>query len=266
MNISEGTKSDALQSYVASAISSPEAIHEAVSYISAHNWDNVSRHCLLEAARACIFADLLRFDVRLKRDLVFASLLHDGHKQREIEAMREEIAHGGSGQSASNKAVEAYLDELRSRGVARRTVEFIGLIGGLPEVLARVMAIAEKVNQNDEEVAALVAHYIDSYTRNDEWVQAAQSEAGVRINDLDRRMRNNRRNSNYQKGNEEVRQELLRHPLFSGMDCFGAMAYVGHRIEERFSALIAARSSRVIAPLDLPEVIDISVRAEVGVS
>ena len=44
---------------------------------SDRSWRNVSEHCLVEAARAEVFADKLGFSEDFKKDLVTAALAHD---------------------------------------------------------------------------------------------------------------------------------------------------------------------------------------------
>ncbi|MBI4778927.1 hypothetical protein HY797_00550 [Candidatus Falkowbacteria bacterium] len=41
------------------------------------DWGNVSEHCLVEVARADIFAEKLKLAGEVKRDLVMAAALHD---------------------------------------------------------------------------------------------------------------------------------------------------------------------------------------------
>ncbi|MDP2598524.1 MAG: hypothetical protein Q8P49_01700, partial [Candidatus Liptonbacteria bacterium] len=92
---SEGQRKQ-LERFVASQTGvSPEL--EEKEFFEKGNWENVTGHCLLEAARACVFADLLGFDADLKKDLAIAALLHDGYKRREIIAIQEEVKSGGSG-------------------------------------------------------------------------------------------------------------------------------------------------------------------------
>src|SRR5579872_3195062 len=85
-------------------IASGVVAKEEVAFLKEENWDNVTDHCLMEAARACLFADILGFDPALKKDLALAALLHDGHKRREVEAIRSAIRNGSSGREASNRA------------------------------------------------------------------------------------------------------------------------------------------------------------------
>lgn len=216
------------------------------------NWENVTGHCLIEAARACVFADLFGFNAQLKKDLVLAALLHDGHKKLEIEAIQKEIKNGGSGRSASLAVTKKYLEELVAKRVSKRTVGLIGFAGGMPEVLFAAKEILDHAPLTDDDLAALVVYYIDAYTRNDEW--AEPSSEGE--NDVDRRAKKNRNNPNYKKIGEEIDQILGPHPFFSGMDSFAAMAMLSHKTEEKLSELIAERSGRQIRPLDIPRKID----------
>ncbi len=225
---------------------------EGAEFLEKENWENVTGHCLIEAARACVFADLLGFSTQLKKDLALAALLHDGHKKLEIEAIQEEIKNGGSGRAASLAVTKKYLEELATKGVPKRTIELIGFAGGMPEVLFAAKEILDHASLAEDDVAALVMHYVDAYTKNDEWVESSSGN----LNDVDRRAKKNKDNPNYKKIGEEIDRILRGQPFFSGMDSFEAMALLSHKIEEKFSELIVQKNGMHIRPFDLPQEID----------
>jgi uncharacterized protein YoaH (UPF0181 family) len=247
MDVIERTKKKELEGLIASTVGSFLDFAERKN-----KWKNVTDHCLIEAARAFIFADLLGFDAELKRDLVLASLLHDGHKDREIAAIQEALSNGMS----SNVAVRKYLEELRRKGVSSRVINFISFVGGAPEVLFEVKKILEKHQSlSDEEIASLIAHYIDDYTINGEWVKPMERmPSGDFMNDVDRRMERNNNNPNYKEiANEDSRVlESLR--IFPGKGLFEIMAIMSHEIEVRIAQLI--KNHAKIDPISIPETID----------
>lgn len=228
-------------------------------FIEEANWENVTGHCLIEAARACILADLLGLDAELKKDLVLAALLHDGHKRQEIEAIQEEMKRGGSGRAASLAVTQKYLEELAAKGVPKRVIELISFAGGMPEALFAVKNILDKAVTSDDDLAALIVNYADAYTRNDDWAEPATPN----LNDLDRRAEKNKNNPNYAKINEEVADILRGHLFFGGLNNFEAMVTLGREIEKTVSRFIKAKSGREIEPLKIPETVDGLIREKI---
>jgi len=253
----------ALEDFVAREIGAAAAFvkHEEAEFIEHNSWKNVTGHCLIEAARACVFGDLLGFDHELKKDFALAALLHDGHKKQEIEAIQEEMRRGGSGRAASMSATDVYLKELSAKSVPQRVIQFIGFAGGMPEALFAAKDILDQGTATSEGLAALLIHYIDAYTRNDEWTeQAAENQ-----NDLDRRAEKNKKNQNYTKINDEITDILRSHPFFSGRNGFEAMVVIGREIEKKLSPLISMRLGVPIEPVKIPETIDGLLRTQTTV-
>ena len=216
------------------------------------NWDNVFEHCLIEAARVCVFARLLRFDPELTKDLALAALLHDGHKKREVEAIRRDMEAGKSGRVASMAVAHEYAEELAKKGLSPRAIALMGFAGGMPEVIFTIDKILRTETLDDNSLASLVMHYVDAYTRNDEWAEL--SAQGV--NDVDRRAQKNRENPNYKKIADEIEAIFAEHDFSSDPDPFNVMAVISHRIEDTLCRLIFERGGAQIDPLCLPEEID----------
>lgn len=225
-------------------------------------WGNVTGHCLIEAARVSVFADILGFSAELKKDAMSAALLHDGHKRQEIAAIQEEMSNGGSGRNASMAATKKYLEDLAEKGVSKRVIRFIGFAGGMPEALFAVKDILNSESPRDEDVAAIIINYIDAYTRNDEWAEPAVQGT----NDVDRRVEKNKNNPNYKKIGEEISRILQSVPFFSGMDSFEAMAAISHDVGKKLSELIIQKSGVQIASLNLPEEVDKILRTHLKMS
>ena len=103
----------------------------------------------------------------------------------------------------------------------------------------------------------MVAHYVDDYTQNDEWVMSAgMVENSKIVNDVDRRAEKNKNNPNYEKIDKEVVDILKKYDFFFGMTSFEAMAMISHEIEKRFAVLISRKAGTQIDSLDIPEFID----------
>ena len=256
MNPSEKAKREHLEKFIrTSAGVTTKTLEEE------HQWQSVTGHCLIEAARMCVFADMLEFGEKLKKDAVLAALLHDGHKKEEIEAIHAALKNGESGLDASNSVTKKYLEELRSKKVPERTIYFIGMVGGMPEALIEIKKILDAERRNDEAVAALAGHYVDDYTRGDEWALPAERRGEHMINDVDRRVEKNQNNPNYDKIDAEAKEMLRANPFFSGKTSFEAMAVVSHKIEKTFAHLLGARDGTRIDPLDIPEIIDQKIKS-----
>ncbi len=223
------------------------------------NWKNVRGHCLIEAARVSIFADILGFDRELTQDVALAALLHDGHKQQEIEAIQEDMRRGGSGRAGSLAATHIYLERLAVEGVRERVIRLIGFAGGMPEALLAARHILDQHALTNDDLAALLIHYTDAYTRNDLWTEPASGD----LNDLDRRAEKNKNNSNYQKINDEIKGMLSNNPTFRGLTGFEAMVVLGREIEKKLSPFLSMRIGGIIEPVKIPETIDKLLRERV---
>lgn len=221
------------------------------------NWENVTDHCVMEAARARVFADLLGLDAPLKKDLMRAALLHDGHKRREVEAIQQALREGGSGYRASTRVTAAYLQELKGKNIPDRIIHLIDFAGGMPETVLSVKAILDKAHRSSDDLAALAMHYIDAYTRGSMWVERAEVAAGGRsVNDLDRRIERNRNNPDYWKIAEEIAGIFRDNPFFSRRTVFEAMVAVDHDIERLLAPRLSAGAGKPVDPLQIPEFID----------
>src|SRR3989338_4855012 len=59
------------------------------------DWRNVTRHCLIETARAEEIADILGLSPSVKKNLRLAAALHDFNKKKEIKTIKEANISGG---------------------------------------------------------------------------------------------------------------------------------------------------------------------------
>lgn len=207
-------------------------------------WGNATEHCLVEAARAQVFSKLLGFEPDLASDLVAAAAVHDFYKKSEKELME----NCGLSYSSYSKAQQLAAQELIAAGFRDRVVALAGAIGH--STLPKAEELLAKAELTADETAWLVMHYIDSYTIEADWAQAAEETDGKKLNDLDRRMDKAENNPRYKLINEEGKAH------FDGEAPYTVQRRVGHQIEERLAQIIANKAGLEVEPLELPTFID----------
>lgn len=225
---------------------------------SGKDWSNVTEHCLIEAARADIFSELLCFSNEVRGDLASAALLHDFNKKHEIELTREDIAIGGDGLAGVRRAEEDAKKTLREKGFSEKIILLLTNITGDREDLLQMMRILNLKSATEEDIARLVLHYIDNYTRGSSWVEPAVLDVslGKRINDLDRRSERNAENPTYEKMNAEGIRLNSGDSVLDGMTRFESSAFVNHLIEKKLADLINGCGVNIEDPLNIPEIVD----------
>jgi hypothetical protein len=206
-------------------------------------WENVSEHCLVEAARGEIFADLLKLGPQAKEDLFAAAILHDFNKREEILYTAE---HGRTPESF-NEAYAKARKELKEASFPEKLITIADSVGhasleDVKEILSRDELLELDINR-------LVMHYLDDYTVGTDWVKPAeQNEHGIK-NDLDRRMDANDTNEKYAKIAEKGFYKEQRR--------------VGYLVEQRIAKLIKQRSENEIEPKNLPEFVDQIIKSRI---
>ncbi len=209
------------------------------------DWRNVSEHCIVEATRAEVFAEKLGLSEDVKKDLITAAALHDFYKKHEIEKAAEE---GLTFEDMINAAKEA--DKiLKKNKFSDRVVRLAGSMAVVS--LHETKKILEKDSLSEEDIAFLILHYIDDYTKGSDWViPAEETENQGKINDLDRRIGVIASNPNYRLINEQGRQH------FGGEGSYEAQLRIGHLVEEKLAILMSQTGNLSIEPKDLPFFID----------
>ncbi len=211
-------------------------------------WGNVSEHCLVEAARVQIFAELLGLDESLSSDLRTAAVLHDFHKKSEIELVNSDISVL---EQSYLKAQKLGHDKLVSAGYKLRIVYLAGAVGH--ETVPVTEAILDKEIIDEEDIAWLIMHYVDDYTINAEWVSDSEFIDGANVNDLDRRLDKAEANSRYQQYS----------PSPNGEPALSAQRRVGHLVEQKLAKLIEERSGPRVDGPDLPAYVDRMLRQKI---
>lgn len=155
---------------------------------------------------------------------------------------------GCAGASVCEEASRIAQERVRNKGFNDRVVRLINAVGH--SSLKEAEEILNKGSLTEENVAFLLMHYIDDYTINDQWARPAEIKAGIKINDLDRRMDKNEAHPRYTRLNQEGIKR------FNGETSFQAQRRVGHAVERKIAALLQERTGQQIEPLDLPVFVD----------
>lgn len=239
----------------------PLKLHEDPGHLwdkdeQGRDWRNVTEHCLLEAARAEVFSEKLKFTTELAQDLATAAALHDFYKKIDIQYTREDLAAGGSGDAGNLRSEAEAAEYLRRAGYNERVITMIKGVGGDPGKLLLIKKLFDEGQPSDDNIAEMVLHYIDDYTVGN--APAAEAKDGK--NDVDARMERNATNADYKKMNEGA-MEIYKGTLLEGRTRFAAQAEIAHLIEQKLSQLIKERSGEDIEPLRLPEAIDRAMEA-----
>ncbi|KKT90659.1 MAG: hypothetical protein UW92_C0031G0006 [Candidatus Jorgensenbacteria bacterium GW2011_GWA2_45_13] len=228
------------------------------------DWGNISAHCLTELARFKVFAGKLRLSEEVGRNGEIGAALHDFDKRHEILSMKAAISRGESGREASDIADSEGERQLHEAGFSKEVIELAGCTGGKPPELFEIARLLEKENLTDHEFALLAIHYIDGYTRDDQWVESTMKmEDGSALNDVDRRMQKNLENPTYRKQEEELTPLFAGHPLLRGRGPHENERMVCHEIEKKLTEIIASRTGEKINPLELPEIVDREIKKKI---
>lgn len=214
------------------------------------DWGNVSEHCLAEAARAEVFADLFGFASELKKDLKVAATLHDYFKRREKEITRE----GGGTEGAFAEAEEESLRLLTEAGFSKRVIYLASGTGTVESIKVETPRLLAKPQLSEDEIAYLVLHYIDDYTISDPltmkpvWVTSAETLSdGTTINVFDKRM-----------DDLDVRYPELKAEGFNDFQ-----RNVGHQVEERLAQVLLERTGLQVSPKELPETVEQEIKKRI---
>jgi HD superfamily phosphohydrolase YqeK len=130
-------------------------------------WDNVAKHCLVEAAAADTLANSLHLDAKEKEKVVKAAFYHDFFKRRSIEMMKaekEKISQGlpGNVAEADIKSGELSKEILKNKNVDPEIIS----------ILSNSLGYDSIKNENAEKMTTLekILHYLDSITLDENLV------------------------------------------------------------------------------------------------
>lgn len=230
-------------------------------------WRQVTEHCLVEAIRAKIIGMMIGLSKEMQEKLFFAGALHDYNKRQEMEELWKAKTQGRSPLQAVGEVDLNKLAGLSEAGFDPEVVELANAAGGNPDVMRKTSRLLKGTQKGEFELAYLIMHYVDDYTRGSEWVIPVETDGtGKKINDLHRRMQKNRSNPNYTRIREEIEGELIKDPELKKelgeRDLFALMVELSSAIAQLFTLLIAKRQLTRIPwdPTMLPEIADDHVR------
>lgn len=227
------------------------------------DWSNATEHCLMEAARVGMFAKILRLTNDMREKLVSAATAHDFNKKEEIRLTREDIVAGGSGRKGVLIAEEKSEKILRDAGFPDIVISLVGCVAGDPKNIYNIKEILDYSEFSLENIAHLVMHYVDNYTRGSAWAEPAERRGTIGINDVDKRSEMNALNPIYEKMNREGLAFNDSHPFFNGMTRFEASAAINHLIEKRLADIINKNGANIGDPLDTPEFVDTCIKNDI---
>lgn len=216
------------------------------------DWENVTEHCLVEAARASVLGDLLGLPTTLKHDLQLAAALHDFGKKDE-----KEISKTGSsiweGFELSSAFATKLMNEAEFDPGVIRLVNSVGHTS-----LLETQRVLKQPSLSPEDVAYLLMHYIDDYTVESDWAAPTLVlKSGERINSLDQRMDKNEATPRYAALNQEGRR------FFNGETTFQAQRRIGNLVEQRVAELLRVRAGINVKPKDIPVLVDNQIKLRI---
>jgi hypothetical protein len=213
------------------------------------DFGNVSEHCLIEAARVDILAELLYLPEDIRKDLMTAATLHDFFKKKEKEIV---IANGLSWESfeiSNQMATEA----LKKGGFSERVIRLVNSVGH-----GSLIETERILNQDDlsfEDLAFLVMHYVDDYTTGSDWVP--QFDFNTCKSALDMRMDKNEANTRYHQLNEDGKS------YFNGETTFQAQRRIGNLVEQKLSVILSVLIHYPVASMLLSQIVDRNIRVKI---
>ncbi len=228
------------------------------------DWGNVSEHCLVEVARVKELAKKVGFSPAMERELEQAAALHDFDKRLEMTAMKAAAARGESEAEASNSVDKIGEEALQAAGFSQNVIDIAGSVGGKLAQLFEMTRILGQAELTELEVARLIMHYVDGYTRDDKWVwPMAVEKDGETTNEVDRRTEKNLENPKYRKIDQELKPMFANHPILEGHGPLENEGIVCHLIEKRLVEVITQRTGETINSLELPQVVDEEIRKRI---
>lgn len=211
---------------------------------SQKDWRNVSEHCLVEAARAEVFAEKLELSGETKNNLIIAVALHDFYKKHEIEKAGEEGLSFESMVHASEEASKI----LKKRGFSKKIIRLVGSVGA--DSLIETEEILKKQNLTEEDIAFLILHFIDDYSTGSDWVEAGTDALGIRIDKAEA-------NPKYKLLNEQGRE------YFNGETSFEAQRRVGNLVQDKIANLMKERGMTIDDSSGIPYMVDQEIKNKI---
>ena len=202
------------------------------------NWRRVSKHCIVEVARASVFAEKFGLLEETKNNLIEAAALHDFYKKKEIKSAG---STGLTWENMRRSSLEA--DKImRAKGVKKDVIELVDSVGlGALENIERIL---KKKRLSEKDIASLVLHYIDAYTKETDWAKVAEGD----INAMDLRINDGAINPKYRPVYEKEYSD--------GETVANAQSRIDHSVQEVLAGMLRKKTAEEVAPQDMPYLID----------
>ena len=216
-------------------------------------WGNVSEHCLVVAARTEALSKFIGLSKKTEDDLVLAAGMHDFYKKNQIQKTPSGIP----------LSMQDYMDSEQeaAEALARAHVpqNIIDYTGSFPDAIRTVQTILTKGEHvSEEEIAALVFHYVDDYTQGSAWTKPAEiNSQGRKVNDLNRRIEKAFSNPKYTSINEEDKK------YFDGKTSHEVQETVGESVEQFLAKRVTETKGIQIDSKDLPTIIDEEIKKDI---
>jgi len=225
------------------------------------DWRNVSRHCLVGSARMEVLTEWLGLPEAVRNNAVIAYALHDADKRLEVEAMKDEIKKGETGQAAIQESFENHKKMIKKAGFNDQVISMLETYEDRPGQLFDFKKIIDKYTTpgelSDEDIGKLLIFYVDGISIDDKDIEPSElADNGKQVNVIERRMAALEMNPNYKKKNEEMAKTFSGHPFFEGKSYTEAVRDLLHLIEIILCKRINEKSDRTLDPVELPEVIE----------
>jgi hypothetical protein len=236
-------------------------MHKAFDLLSKNSegkkdWRNASEHQLVVAARTMALSRLLGLGEKTSDDLFLAAGVHDFYKRKTVEKTPK-----GTSMSMAQQieAEQESTQELAKAGFPGKIIAYTDSIGSSPDSIRLMEAILKKGEvMSEQELAALIIHYVDDFTRGSAWAEPAKNDSrGKKINDLNRRIADARKNTKYKGVDEEGRK------YFDGKSALDAQEAAGEEVERFLANRLSEVRGRKIDPKDLPELIDGEIKKKI---
>ncbi len=221
------------------------------------DFGNVTEHCLVEAARVEVLADLFGLSDQLKEDLRVAAALHDFFKKQEKEIVTKEGFSWMGFDISSSRATQLLEEQSKTDKGVRFSSNVIRLVNSVGHVQSSLLEVQKMLNFESlqpDQIAVLIMHYVDDYTVGSDWVPE-YSEGS--ISPLDMRMNKNEANPRYSLLNEQGKE------YFNGETTFQAQRRIGHLVEERLAKLLSEIKGTEVNKDKLPQMVDDIIRKKI---
>ena len=222
------------------------------------SWRNVTKHCLVQVARTETLGRWLGLSGTLIDEMKLGAFLHDFDKKQEMIAIRQVNRTGASPLAAARAEYQKGEDLLRNAGFSSSVRRLASSAGGDAPQLIETQRILDKEGLSDEDMAYLIAHYVDDCSIGSDWVKPSKAEEDGNI--IEYRAKGNKANPIHERISQEITAELSRYPEFGGMNNVDAASLVSHQIEQRLAQRIKERTGEDIDPLTIPELVDQKIR------